>query len=256
MLWADSRGCAVPDWDICAGGNGEDRSTMIPISDDNPARTPAIVTWAIIALCVAVWLWECSLGRGMIAAIAKWGFAPASLFAQPNATIAPEASILTSMFLHGGWLHIGGNMLYLWIFGNNVEDAMGHGRFALFYLLCGTAAALTLAFMDPASHLPMIGASGAISGVLAAYVLLYPRARVTVVVPLGIIFYPLALGAVWVVGLWFAMQLLSAWIFDPAQPGVAWWAHVGGFVAGLLLTPLLKARDVALFGQVRRGPWG
>jgi membrane associated rhomboid family serine protease len=216
---------------------------MIPISDDTPSRTPAIVNWAIIALCVAVWLWELRLGRAMNAVIAKWGFTPASLFAPGQAAIAPAGAIFTSMFLHGGWLHLGGNMLYLWIFGNNVEDAMGHGRFALFYLLCGAAAALTLAYVNPASHLPMIGASGAISGVLAAYVLLYPRARVTVVVPLGIIFYPLALGAVWVVGLWFAMQLLSAWLIDPAQPGVAWWAHVGGFVAGLLLTPLFRIRN-------------
>jgi membrane associated rhomboid family serine protease len=218
---------------------------MIPISDDNPSRRPAVVTWTIIALCVAVWLWEFRLGRAMNDVIAKWGFAPASL----SATHGHAAvTLFTAMFLHGGWLHIGGNMLYLWIFGNNVEDAMGHVRFALFYLLCGIAAALALAYMDPASQLPMIGASGAISGVLAAYVLLYPRARVTVVVPLGIVFYPLALGAVWVVGLWFAMQLVSAWIVDPAQPGIAWWAHVGGFAAGLLLTPLFKSRDVPLFG--------
>jgi membrane associated rhomboid family serine protease len=243
MLDADSRRPPVPGWDIARPGSGEDRSTMITISDDNPARRPAFVTWTIIALCVALWLWEFSLGRTMDAAIAKWGFAPASL-PSPHGRL----TILTSMFLHGGWLHLGGNMLYLWIFGNNVEDAMGHGRFTLFYLLCGAAAALTLAYMDPTSHVPMIGASGAISGVLAGYVLLYPRARVTVVVPLGIVFYPLALGAVWVVGLWFAMQLVSAWIVDPAQPGVAWWAHVGGFVVGLLLTPLFKSRDVPLFG--------
>ena len=242
MLEADSRGCAVPSWDIRAASGGEDRSTMIPISDDNPSRTPAFVTWTIIALCTAVWLWEFRLGRGMSAAIAKWGFAPASLFAPGHSAMAPAATILTSMFLHGGWLHLGGNMLYLWIFGNNVEDAMGHGRFTLFYFLSGIAAALMLAYMNPASRLPMIGASGAISGVLAAYVLLYPRARVTVVVPLGIIFYPLAISAVWVVGLWFALQLLSAWIIDPAQPGVAWWAHVGGFVAGLVLTPLFRIR--------------
>jgi membrane associated rhomboid family serine protease len=218
---------------------------MIPISDDNPGRRPALVTWTVMALCTGVWLWEYSLGRAMNPLIARWGFVPAALSATDR---LPGLTILTAMFLHGGWLHLAGNMLYLWIFGNNVEDAMGHGRFALFYLLCGAAAALALAYMDPSSRLPMIGASGAISGVLAAYVLLYPRARVTVVVPLGIIFYPLAISAVWVVGLWFAMQLLSAWLFDPAQPGIAWWAHVGGFAAGLVLTPLFKSRDVPLFG--------
>lgn len=234
---------------------------MIPISDDNPSRRPAIVTWTIIALCGAAFVWELALGARMDAALLVFGFTPASLLGHPPpphgfVRLPPFATILTSMFLHGGWLHLGGNMLYLWIFGNNAEDAMGHVKYALFYLLCGVAAALTLAFMDPTSQLPMIGASGAISGVLAAYVLLYPRTKVTVVVPLGIIFYPLAISAVWVVGLWFLMQLVSAWIVDPAQPGVAWWAHVGGFVTGLLLTPLFKSRDIPLFGRQARGPWG
>jgi membrane associated rhomboid family serine protease len=161
------------------------------------------------------------------------------------------------MFLHGGFLHIAGNMLYLWIFGNNVEDAMGHVRFLAFYLVCGVAAAFTLAYVDPASRVPMVGASGAISGVLAAYVLLFPRARVTVLVPLIIIFYPFRISAVWVVGFWFLLQLFSAAATQPGQPGVAWWAHVGGFAAGLLLTPFLKSSDFPLFGPVRRrGPWG
>jgi membrane associated rhomboid family serine protease len=259
MLAADSRPPFAPIWDIRARRDGEDRSTMIPISDDNPSRRPAIVTWTIIALCCAVYVWELQFGRRMDAMLLALGFTPASWFGHPPPTPAgfvrlpAGAAIFTSMFLHGGWLHLGGNMLYLWIFGNNTEDAMGHVKFALFYLVCGIAAALSLAYMDPVSRLPMIGASGAISGVLAAYVLLYPRARVTVVVPLGIIFYPLAISAVWVVGFWFLMQLISAWIVDPAQPGVAWWAHVGGFVTGLVLTPLFKSRDVALFGRMPRG---
>ena len=233
---------------------------MIPIADDNPARLTPVVTWAIIALCVAVYVWERSFGREMNALLNALGFVPASLFAPQTlrATYMPVSqgfTILTSMFLHGGVLHVAGNMLYLWIFGNNVEDSMGHMRYLVFYLACGTAAALTLAFIDPTSRLPMVGASGAISGVLAAYVLFYPRARVTVVVPLGIIFYPFAITALWVVGLWFAMQLLSAALTDPGQPGVAFWAHVGGFVAGIVLTPLLKSRGARLFGEVRRGPW-
>jgi membrane associated rhomboid family serine protease len=159
------------------------------------------------------------------------------------------------MFLHGGLLHLAGNMLYLWIFGNNVEDAMGHVRYLLFYLLCGAAAALGMAYIDPASQVPMVGASGAISGVLAGYVLLYPRARVTVIVPLGIILYPFAITAVWVIGFWFLLQLISAGLANPGEPGTAWWAHVGGFAAGLILTPVLKSRDTPLFGQVRHGPW-
>jgi membrane associated rhomboid family serine protease len=233
---------------------------MIPISDDNPAQLTPVVTWAIIALCVAAYVWERSLGHDLDAAIAVLGFVPASLrnavAARPGfASLPPGVTIFSSMFLHGGLLHLGGNMLYLWIFGNNVEDAMGHGRFIVFYLICGVAAALALALIDPGSRVPMIGASGAISGVLAAYVLLFPRARVTVIVPLGIIFYPFALSAFWVVSFWFGMQLLSAALSNPNEPGVAWWAHVGGFGAGLLLTPLFKSRDFPLFGRTRRGPW-
>jgi membrane associated rhomboid family serine protease len=234
---------------------------MIPISDDNPARLTPIVTWAIIALCVTVYLWERSLGREMDAAIFVLGFTPATLFGHSAGQsgfvdLPPTATIFASMFLHGSILHLAGNMLYLWIFGNNVEDAMGHVRFSLFYFVCGIAAALTLAYVDPRSDIPMVGASGAISGVLAGYVLLFPRARVTVIVPLGIIFYPFAISAFWVVGFWFLLQLASAAFSDVTQPGVAWWAHVGGFVAGIVLTPILKSRSFPLFGRVRRGPWG
>src|ERR1700733_9574354 len=233
---------------------------MIPISDDNPSRRTPVVTWAIIAACVIVYLWERSLGHEMDGALVVLGFKPAMFFAHrhalENIALPAFTAIAISMFLHGSILHIAGNMLYLRIFGNNVEDAMGHVRFFLFYVVCGVAAALTLAFMDPASHVPMIGASGAISGVLAAYVLLFPRAKVTVIVPLGIIFFPLALSAFWVVGFWFVLQLVSAAFTDPGQPGVAWWAHVGGFGAGLLLTPFLKSSDYPFFGPVRRGPWG
>lgn len=230
---------------------------MIPISDDNPSRLWPVVTWLIIALCIGAYVWERSLGHGMGAAIGVLGFVPAFFFhahtAPPGtAGVPPALTIFSSMFLHGGVLHIAGNMLYLWIFGNNVEDAMGHLRFALFYLACGAAAALAIALVDPASRVPMIGASGAISGVLAGYVLLFPRARITVVVPLGIIFYPVALSAFWVVSFWFAMQLASAAFSHPQEPGVAWWAHVGGFAAGALLTPLFKSDRYRLFG--RAGP--
>lgn len=234
---------------------------MIPISDDNPVRITPYVTWAIIALCVAVFLWELSLGPHMAAASYIFGFVPATLFAgvkSPSAALGIPGSVtlFTSMFLHGGFMHIAGNMLYLWIFGNNVEEAMGHFRYLLFYLASGLAAAFTMALMDPLSTVPMIGASGAISGVLGGYVLLYPRARVTAIVPLGILFYPLRVSAIWVVGLWFLLQLLNAVLSDPNQPGVAWWAHVGGFAMGLLLTPFFKTAQYRLFGDVRRGPWG
>jgi membrane associated rhomboid family serine protease len=235
---------------------------MIPISDDNPVDHAPVVTWLLILACVGVFAWEISLGsKGMDAALGVFGFTPSTLFGSEPAPsemfgVPAYATIFLSMFLHGGWLHIIGNMLYLWIFGNNIEEAMGHVRFTLFYFACGAAAALTMGFADSASVVPMVGASGAISGVLGAYMLLYPRARVHVIIPLGIIFYPLWVRAVWVVGLWFATQLLSAALTDPSKPGTAFWAHVGGFAAGLFLTPLLKARDVRYFGPYfRQGPW-
>jgi membrane associated rhomboid family serine protease len=235
---------------------------MIPISDDNPVRLTPYVTWLLILSCTLVFVWEFTLGQELNAALNALGFTPASLSSRGAAPseslgIPPFATIFISMFLHGSLLHLGGNMLYLWIFGNNIEDAMGHLRFILFYLISGVAAALTMAYMDPGSHVPMVGASGAISGVLAAYVLLYPRARVTVIIPLGIVFWPFRISAVWVVGLWFVTQLFLAALSDPSKPGVAWWAHVGGFAVGLVLTPLFKSAAVPYFGPViRRGPWG
>ena len=234
---------------------------MIPISDDNPIEHTPFINWALIALCVGVYGWEWSLGPNMDAALGTLGFTPSSLFGSgiaPSTTIGVPvfATIFISLFLHGGLLHLGGNMLYLWIFGNNIEEAMGHARYALFYLVCGLGAALTMAFIDASSTVPMVGASGAISGVLGVYMLLYPRARVHVIIPLGIIFYPLWVRAVWVVGIWFAIQLLSAAYTDPSAPGTAFWAHVGGFAVGLALTPLLKQSGVRYFGPYfQRGPW-
>jgi len=230
---------------------------MIPISDDNPARGPAYVTWGIIVACSVIYLWERSLRGQMNAALFVLGFTPAEYFAGVSrpagaAVISPILTIFTSMFLHGGILHLVGNMLYLWIFGNNVEDAFGHIRFLLFYFLCGVAAALVMAYIEPTSQVPMVGASGAISGVLASYMLLYPRARVRV----WLIVYPVWIRAVWVVGVWFVLQLLNAAATPASEPGTAWWAHVGGFVAGLVLTPLLKSSAVPYFGPVEpRGPW-
>src|SRR3569832_951860 len=235
---------------------------MIPISDDNPADHTPFMTWLLILACVAAFAWEISLGeKGMDAALGVFGFSPATLFGSETPPsqmfgVPASATIFISMFLHGGWLHIIGNMLYLWIFGNNIEAAMGHALFTLFYFACGAMAALAMAFIDSTSMVPMVGASGAISGVLGAYMLLYPRARVHVIIPLGIIFYPLWIRAVWVVGVWFAMQLVSAAFTDPTQPGTAFWAHVGGFAAGLILTPFLKSSDVRYFGPYfRTGPW-
>ena len=231
---------------------------MIPISDDNPSRRLPIVAWSILITCIAVFFWQFSVpGPEAEAVIRRLGFTPREFFVRgfgPGAETEPWLNLFTSMFLHGGLMHLGGNMLYLWIFGNNVEDAFGHGRFLFFYLACGVAAALLQAFSEPLTGIPMVGASGAISGVLGAYVLIYPRARITVIIPLGVLLYPTKISSFYVVGFWFVLQLFSAAMAQPGEPGVAWLAHVGGFVAGALLTPLLS--QFPLFGRHYRGPWG
>jgi len=233
---------------------------MIPLHDDNPTRIRPYVTIGLIAACTLVWLWQVSLGpRAGQQAVYALGLIPAVLFGERAlpaeiALVPPAATVVTSMFLHGGWMHLIGNMLYLWIFGNNVEDSMGHGRFVGFYLLSGLVAALTQTLMNPASTLPMIGASGAISGVLGAYLVLYPHARILVLVFLGIIF-PIHLSARLVLGFWFVLQAINAFATEGGGGGVAFWAHVGGFVTGAVLIALFRYRDVPLFGR-RRGPWG
>jgi len=232
---------------------------VIPLYDDNPTSRTAVVTMGLIALCVAVFLYQLSLDqRAATLWVYRMGAIPAvvtgELRLHPDVAgaVPPTATLVTSMFLHGGWLHIAGNMLYLWIFGNNIEDALGHGRFLVFYLICGILAALAHVVMAPASEVPMIGASGAISGVLGAYLLLYPRAQVGVLVPIGFILTVVRLPAVVVLVLWFAFQFLSNLFGGGAEGGgVAWMAHVGGFIAGMALLFLFKPRGLPLFGDGR-----
>lgn len=231
---------------------------MIPLHDDNPTEITPVVTIVVIVACVLVFLWQSSLGPQLAqAAVYSLGMIPAVLFnkiALPYEleTIPAELTILSSMFMHGGFFHLGGNMLYLWIFGNNVEDCMGHLRFIVFYLLCGTAAALTQALITPDSQIPMIGASGAVSGILGAYLLLYPRARVLVAIPIIVFIQTFRIPAMFVLGLWFVMQLLSSAATSPGQGGTAWWAHIGGFVAGMALIPLFKQRHISLFHPMNK----
>jgi len=244
---------------------------MFPLSDDNPRELTPVVTWALIAASIVVFLWEASLSpRAEQVAIYSLGLIPARLLrgAELPAGIAALPAWLTvfsSMFIHGGWLHVGGNMLYLWIFGDNVEDSMGHVRFLIFYLVCGTAAALTQSWLSPDATVPMIGASGAIAGVLGAYLLLFPRATVRTLIFLGFFVTIVHIPALIVLGVWFIAQLSSAAMSSPDEPGVAFWAHVGGFGAGLLLTPFLLRRRVTMLQPRRteafrrddfRGPWG
>jgi membrane associated rhomboid family serine protease len=231
---------------------------VIPLRDDVPNRTTPVANLALILACALIFFWQLSLGqRGFEAVVTSLGVVPATLVGTARLppelyVIPPAATVFTSMFLHGGLLHLIGNMLYLWIFGDNVEDAMGHGRFIVFYLLCGVVAALAQAVPNPTSAVPMIGASGAISGVLGAYLLLYPRARVLVLIPLGLFFPIVRLPAVLVLGLWFLLQLLSSALADTAEGGVAFGAHIGGFIAGIVLVPLFKRRQVPMLGGARR----
>tara|TARA_B100001123_G_scaffold99232_1_gene114528 strand:+ start:2313 stop:3116 length:804 start_codon:yes stop_codon:yes gene_type:complete len=231
---------------------------MIPLHDDNPTTTRPLVTWLLIGSCVALFLWQITLSvRDNHELIYGLGLIPAVLFGeveldQDIRLLPTMATLITSMFLHGGFLHVGGNMLYLWIFGNNVEDSMGHGRFIVFYLLCGVAAGLTQAVSDSSSVLPMIGASGAIGGVLGAYLILHPKARVLVVLPIFIIIYFLRIRAFFVLGFWFVLQLVNSIIFNESSGGgVAYWAHIGGFLAGAGLVLLFRKKGVLLFDQNR-----
>jgi rhomboid family protein len=235
---------------------------MIPLRDDNPTTIPPIVTIGIIGLCALVFLWQQTLSQeAATLAVYSYGVVPTVLFHNDSlppeiARIPPELSILTSMFMHGGWMHIIGNMLYLWIFGNNIEDTLGHVRFVLFYLLCGVAAALTQSLINTHSQVPMIGASGAIAGVLGAYVVLFPRAHVLVLVPLGFFTQVMRLPALLVLGFWFVLQLIEGGLMAPGEEGgVAIWAHIGGFVAGIVLIFLLRGRPPTAAQWPRRGPW-
>jgi membrane associated rhomboid family serine protease len=203
---------------------------MIPLRDIIPSRTTPVVTVSIIALNALAFLYQLSLGKDVNNFILYYGLIPAAF---------SWVAVLTSMFLHGGLLHVGGNMLYLWIFGDNVEDRMGHGRFLVFYLLCGIAAALAQTILNPDSVVPMVGASGAIAGVMGAYFVLYPRSRIVTLVPLFVFFQVMEVPAIFFLGIWFLMQFLSgvgsiatAVSGEPAG-GIAFWAHVAGFLAGV-----------------------
>jgi len=228
---------------------------MIPLHDDNPTERPPVVTIAFIVICGLVFFFQASLppqpGQALVF---QYGAIPALIFGQAElpegiVVIPAYATLITSMFLHGGWMHLIGNMLYLWVFGNNIEDVMGHVRFVVFYLACGILAALSHALTDPSSTIPMVGASGAISGVLGAYVLLFPRAHVLVLMP-GIGMTRVAAG--FVLGMWFVLQLLSGGISIGSQDGgVAFFAHIGGFIAGMGLIGSFKRPDVPFFAPAR-----
>ncbi|MBN1177835.1 MAG: rhomboid family intramembrane serine protease [Anaerolineae bacterium] len=209
---------------------------MIPISDEIPTRRLPIVTFGLIGINVLVFLFELMLGSGLDAFFMRWGAVPAYITDPFSYPLAP-LTLVTSMFLHGGWMHLIGNMLYLWIFGDNVEDRLGPVLYAIFYLGAGLVAGLAQVVVAPYSTIPAIGASGAVAGVLAAYLALFPTAPVRVLVP-GLFMMRVArVPAVIVLGMWFVIQLFNGFLSlgaaTMATGGVAWFAHIGGFVAGL-----------------------
>jgi len=203
---------------------------MIPLRDLIPSRTRPFVTIGLIILNTLVFLYQLSLGPLVNTLVMVFGLVPADF---------SWTTVFTSMFLHGGFLHLAGNMLYLWVFGDNVEDRVGHGRFLVFYLLCGVVAALAQSAVAPHSRIPMVGASGAIAGVLGAYLVLYPRSRVLTLLPIFIFWQVVEIPAVYLLGMWFLLQFLSGvgsiatTAVSGDAGGVAFWAHVAGFVAGV-----------------------
>jgi membrane associated rhomboid family serine protease len=235
---------------------------MFPYRDDNPTLATPVATIGLIAANIVMWIVVQGMGTEprLSASVCELGLIPGEFLGRLPAgyalPIAPGVACvmegeatwyapLTSMFLHGGWLHLIGNMWFLWVFGNNVEDSMGHVRYVAFYLLCGLGAAAVQSFLDPASPIPMVGASGAISGVMGAYVLLYPRVQVHMLVVLVIFITRIRVPAFLMLGYWFLLQLLGGAASVGAEGGgVAFWAHVGGFLAGAALIPVFKDREL------------
>jgi len=244
-------------------------SHVFPYKDENPTELTPLVTLGIIALNVLAWLFVQGMGseEALRTSVCQLGLIPGELLrgVPPGTPIpigqdqlghmlycdrvvsnAPHwGAVLTSMFMHGGWFHLLGNMWFLWVFGNNIEDSMGHARFVVFYLICGVAAAAAQVFIQPHSVAPMVGASGAISGVMGAYILLYPRVRVHTLLTLGFFITTVVLPAYVMLGYWFVLQLLMGALgsLSPTEGGVAVWAHVGGFLCGLLLIKLFANAD-------------
>ena len=221
---------------------------MIPLHDDNRHQMFPWVTVALIIANVAVFLYELTLGPRLPVFFNQYGMVPATVSRQLAAgqyqTVA--LNFITAGFIHGGWLHLGGNMLYLWVFGDNVEDRMGHGRYLFFYLICGAIALTTHLLLTPLQQTATIGASGAIAGVLGAYLVLFPRARVSTLIPLIIFFPVVELPAAVLLGFWFIAQLANG--LSATAASIAWWAHIGGFIGGVLLVGLFRRRPTYYAG--------
>jgi len=232
---------------------------MIPLRDNNPRRTVPVVTYTLIGANVLAFLWQLSLGANLERALFSIAFIPAR-FWLPGNWVFDALTVVSSMFLHGSLMHIGSNMLYLFIFGDNIEDRLGKPRYILFYFACGFLATYAHAIFSPGSRIPAIGASGAIAGVLGAYLILFPHARVMTLLPIFVFITIRELPAILILGLWFVLQLFSGvgslGVRDAQDMGgVAYFAHIGGFVAGMVLILLLGGRRPRRAVQVEEVPW-
>ena len=239
---------------------------MIPLKDDNPTHSTPIITYIIIGICVVVFLLELSSPYYKTGAIFySWGVIPASLIhgvpiPDEIYRVPPTATLITSMFMHGGFMHLIGNMLYMWIFADNIEDEIGKVKFIIFYLLSGIAAALTQVFLNTESMIPMVGASGAIGGVLGAYIVNHPRAKVLVLIPLGFFSQIVKIPAIFVLGIWFILQFVNSAFTSSAGGGVAYGAHIGGFIFGavaiLFFNRNVKRKTVSKKRSIKsKNPW-
>jgi membrane associated rhomboid family serine protease len=231
---------------------------MFPLKDENPTQIVPVVTWILIGVNVLIFLYQVSLGPSLSRVfVFQYGSIPAVVLGHEKlpdsiASIPPVFSVFTSMFLHGGWMHLLGNMWFLWIFGNNIEEVMGRLRYLIFYLICGLLASWSHILANMNSVIPTIGASGAIGGVLGAYIMIYPRARVYTLIFLGFFIRLMYVPAAVILGYWFIIQLLSGSFSGGQSGGVAFWAHVGGFLAGAILVGVFKKKEVRFFNPSYR----
>jgi len=233
---------------------------MIPLKDDNPTSGRPVVTYFLIGICVVVFFMQLgseSYRTGQL--FYSYGLIPSVLMGHDQLpmdfyAVPAYLTIFSSMFMHGGFMHLIGNMLYMWIFADNIEDNLGPKKFIVFYLLCGIGAAMAQVLADPSSQVPMVGASGAIGGVLGAYIINYPKAKVLVLIPLGFFLFSQKIRALYVLGFWFILQFINSSMVSSQGGGVAYAAHIGGFVSGMILILFFNKRTKKR-NTITKGPW-
>ena len=240
---------------------------MIPLKDDNPTNSRPIVSYGIIGFCVLIFIAQLGLSEVELRDFTySYGLIPSVLLGIDQLPsdlykISPVGTIFTSMFMHGGWMHLIGNMLYLWIFADNIEDDLGTLNFVIFYFVCGVGPAMSQVLMDTNSQIPMIGASGAIGGVLGAYLINYPNAKVLVLIPFGFFSQLIKIRALYVLGFWFILQFVNSFLSSSSVGGVAYAAHIGGFISGVILILFFNKKSIGKKiiqkskKENKKGPW-